>query len=206
MTLSWSSGYFSRISEFLEILCYLDRWSSVITLVWTDGRSLFSSNGHLWIQTRIVSAINFWIVMPSSRKDASLVAQLVKNPPAIEGDLGSIPGLGRSHGEGKGYPLQYSGLENTMDGIVHGVSKSQMQLSDFHFHFLPGKRKCLKFWATNIGWERRVEFYLDLLGCFEGCYRKLDFIDNLVNSIFQNYIIILFQRKRLLVGQIKILL
>ena len=41
------------------------------------------------------------------------------------GDLGSIPGLGRSPGEGKGYPLQYSGLENSMDCIVHGVTKSQ---------------------------------------------------------------------------------
>ena len=37
------------------------------------------------------------------------------------GGLGSIPGLGRSPGEGKGYPLQYSGLENSMDCIVHGV-------------------------------------------------------------------------------------
>ena len=50
------------------------------------------------------------------------------------GDLGSIPGLGRSPGEGKGYPLQYSGLENSMDCIVHGVSKSWTPLSDFHFH------------------------------------------------------------------------
>ena len=50
------------------------------------------------------------------------------------GDLGLIPGLGRSPGEGKGYPLQYSGLENSMDCIVHGVTKSQTQLSDFHFH------------------------------------------------------------------------
>ena len=41
------------------------------------------------------------------------------------GDLGSIPGLGRSPGEGKGYPLQYSGLENSMDSIVYGVTKSQ---------------------------------------------------------------------------------
>ena len=40
------------------------------------------------------------------------------------GDLGSIPGLGRSPGEGEGYPLQYSGLENSMDYIVHGVAKS----------------------------------------------------------------------------------
>ena len=49
------------------------------------------------------------------------------------GDLGSIPGLGRSPGEGKGYPLQYSGLENSMDYSVHGVTKSQTWLSDFHF-------------------------------------------------------------------------
>ena len=94
---------------------------------------------------------------------ATLVAQLVKNPPAMQetpvqflgwedplekdrlptpvflgfpcgsagkestcnaGDLGSIPGLGRSPGEGKGYLLQYSGLENSMDCIVHGVIKS----------------------------------------------------------------------------------
>ena len=48
-------------------------------------------------------------------------------------DLGSIPGLGRSPGEGKGYTLQYSGLENSMDCIVHGVEKSRTQLSEFHF-------------------------------------------------------------------------
>ena len=41
------------------------------------------------------------------------------------GDLGSISGLGRSPGEGKGYPLQYSGLENSMYYIVHGVTKSR---------------------------------------------------------------------------------
>ena len=51
------------------------------------------------------------------------------------GDLGSIPGLGRSPGEGKCYPLQYSGLENSMDCIVHGVAMSWARLSDFHFHF-----------------------------------------------------------------------
>ena len=49
-------------------------------------------------------------------------------------DLGSIPGLGRFPGEGKGYPLQYSGRENSMDCIIHGVTKSQTRLSDFHFH------------------------------------------------------------------------
>ena len=86
---------------------------------------------------------------PASR--ASLIAQLVKNPLGKNiwrrdslptpvfldfpcgsagkesacnvGDLGSIPGLGRSPGEGKGFPPQYSGLENSMDCIVHGVAK-----------------------------------------------------------------------------------
>ena len=103
---------------------------------------------------------------------ASLITQLVKNPPAVQetlvlslgwedllerdrlptpvflgflcgstdkesaciaGDLGLILGLGRSPGKGKGYPLQYSVLENSMDYIVHGVPKSWTQLSDFHF-------------------------------------------------------------------------
>ena len=48
-------------------------------------------------------------------------------------DLGLIPGLGRFPEEGKGYSLQYSGLENSMHCIVHGVTKSQTQLSNFHF-------------------------------------------------------------------------
>ena len=49
------------------------------------------------------------------------------------GDLGLIPGLGRSPGEGKGYPLQHSGLENSTDCIVHGVAKSRTRLSNFTF-------------------------------------------------------------------------
>ena len=48
------------------------------------------------------------------------------------GDLGLLPGLGRSPGEGNGYPFQYSGIENSMDCIVHGVAKSRTLLSDFH--------------------------------------------------------------------------
>ena len=48
-------------------------------------------------------------------------------------DLGLTPGLGRSPGEGKGYPLQCSGLQNSMDCVVHWVAKSETQLSDFHF-------------------------------------------------------------------------
>ena len=62
------------------------------------------------------------------------------------GDLGSIPGLGRSPREGKGYPLQFSGLENSMDCIVHGVAKSQTGLSDFH--------------SFSVTWE--VQYYVCL--------------------------------------------
>ena len=54
------------------------------------------------------------------------------NPPAVQ-ETCLIPGLGRSPGEGNSYPLQYPGWENSMDGIVHGVEKSLIRLSDFHF-------------------------------------------------------------------------
>ena len=58
-------------------------------------------------------------------KWASLVAQLVKESACTVEDLDSISGLGRAPREGNGYPLQYSGLENAMDSIVYGVTKSQ---------------------------------------------------------------------------------
>ena len=58
------------------------------------------------------------------------------------GDLGLILGLGRSLGEGNSYPLQYSGLENSMACRVHGVSTSRTRLSDFPFHFFGD-------WANN---------------------------------------------------------
>ena len=53
-----------------------------------------------------------------------------KESTCYAGDLGSISGLGRSPGEGKGYPFQHSGLENSMDCIVHGVTKCQTRMSD----------------------------------------------------------------------------
>ena len=78
-----------------------------------------------------------------SLSEASQVALVVKNLPVNAGDnrdMGLISGLGRSPGEGNGNPLQYSCLENTMNGeawwaTVHGVAKSQTQLSDFTFTF-----------------------------------------------------------------------
>ena len=120
----------------------------------------------------IFKYLSGYLVHPSKFPWTSLIAQLLKNPPAMQrpwfsswvgktcwrrdrlptpiflgfpcglagnestcsaGNLGLIPGLGRSPGEEKCYPLQYSGLENSMDCIVHGITKSWTQLSNFHF-------------------------------------------------------------------------
>ena len=75
------------------------------------------------------------------RRVASLVTQTGKESACNGGGLGSMPRLGTSPGEGKGYPLQYSGLESSMDrgawqATVHGVAKSWTQLSIKHFHFM----------------------------------------------------------------------
>ena len=56
-----------------------------------------------------------------------------KESACIAGDPSLIPGSGRSPGEGNGYPLHYSGWENSMDYILHGVAKSRTRLNDFHF-------------------------------------------------------------------------
>ena len=74
------------------------------------------------------------------------------------GDLGSIPGLGRYPGEGKGYPLQYSELENSMDCIVHGVAKSRTQLSDFYFHFLSLSSETTSSSSCSVMWVGKLTF------------------------------------------------
>ena len=130
-----------------------------------------------FVHLKLLQNKKVYFKMPSSTlpNGASLVAQLVKNPPVIQeipvqflgqedplekgqathsstvvfpgGSAGKEfatvwesqvqPWVGRSPGEGNGHPLQYSGLENSMDCIVHGVAKSQTQLSDFHLQTLP---------------------------------------------------------------------
>ena len=77
---------------------------------------------HIRAMLQSVRSINAGFPDSSAGKESSCNA----------GDLGSIPGLGRSPGEGKGYPLQYPGLENSMDCIVYGVAKSWTRLSNFH--------------------------------------------------------------------------
>ena len=82
------------------------------------------------------------------------------------GDLVSIPGLGRSSGEGKGYPLQYSGLENSMDSVVHGVAKSRTQLSDFISDCIVLKHhgeKILNRFCNSAHFQNHFPYFLLLL-------------------------------------------
>ena len=79
---------------------------------------------------------NTHVVQSKHFPGGSVVMNLPVN--ARVGDTGSIPGLGRSPGEGNGYPLQHSCLENSMDtgawwATVHGVAKSWIKLNDFDF-------------------------------------------------------------------------
>ena len=75
-----------------------------------------------------------WKGYPLQYSWASLVARLEKNLPAMRKTWVRVLGWEDPLGEGKGYPLQYFGLENSMDYIVHGVAKTQTQLSDFHYN------------------------------------------------------------------------
>ena len=83
-----------------------------------------------WIAPKAVLTLPSVNVCPSEAgfPDSSAGEELACNA----GDPGSIPGLGRSPGEGKGYPLQYSSLENSMDSIVLGITKSRTWRSNFH--------------------------------------------------------------------------
>ena len=87
----------------------------------------------------------------------------VKASACNAGDLGSIPGLGRSPGEGNGNPLQYSCLKNSMDrgawwAAVHGIAKSRTRLSDFtftfHFHALEKEMQSTPVFLPGESQER----------------------------------------------------
>ena len=88
-----------------------------------------------WLHNIFFGWFQSFFVGGYSVVQASLGGSAGKESACNMEDLGSIPGLGRSPGEGKGYPLQYSGLENSVDCTVHGVANSQTWLSDFHFHW-----------------------------------------------------------------------
>ena len=76
-----------------------------------------------------------------------------KESPGNVGDLGSVPGLGRYHGDGNGCLLQYSSLENSKNYIVHGIAKSQTGLICFYFHVCVYRKKhnIQRFLSFNPG-------------------------------------------------------
>ena len=88
------------------------------TLVWFLIRKI------CWRRDRLPTPVSLGFPCDSAGKESACNV----------GDLGLIPGLGRFPGEGKGYPLQYSGLEDSMNCIVRGVTKNLTRLSYFHFH------------------------------------------------------------------------
>ena len=104
-------------------------WASLIAQLVKDlpampgDPSLFPGSGRSPGEGIGYTLLNSWV---------SLVAQLVKNPPIIQETWVQSLGWGDSPAEGKSYPHQYSGLENSMDCMVHGVAKSQTQLSNLH--------------------------------------------------------------------------
>ena len=75
---------------------------------------------------------------------------MIKHLPAMRGDLGSIPRLGRSPGEGKGYSLQYSGLENSMDYTVQGVYKELDMTERLSLSLLYLNKVDFKTWAEDL--------------------------------------------------------
>ena len=125
----------SKIWPFLQVTQSQGDWYYTF-LPFLGGKKLLSTQGHLEDTT-----CKLGFPGGSAGKESA----------CSKGDSSSIPGLGRSPGEGKGYPLQYSGLQNSMDCLVHGVAKSWTWLNDFHFHFLSSHIN----WCSHYGEQYR---------------------------------------------------
>ena len=109
------------------------------TLVWFLGQKIH------WRRDRLPTPVFLGCPCASAGKESACNAV----------DLGLIPGLGRSPGEGRDYPLQYSGLENSMACIVHGVTKSldmteQLSLSSHQTHEMWPSELCVKYETYGI--------------------------------------------------------
>ena len=123
--------------EFLVVPLYL--WASLIAqliknpLAIQDTPVQFLVRQIPWRKDRLPTSVFLGFPCGSAGKESACNAE----------DLGLIPGLGRPGGEGKGYPLHYSGLEKSMDCTGHGVTKSLSQLSDFHFLCIWGTYWCV---------------------------------------------------------------
>ena len=99
----------------------------------TQWTRVWASSGSWW--TKNPGGCGPWVRKESDTTELNWTCGSAgKESTCNAGDLGLIPRLGRSLREAKGYPLKYSGMENSMDYIVHRYAKSQTWLSKFHFH------------------------------------------------------------------------
>ena len=153
--------------NYLEILLKCRFWSNMSLVRAWDSEFLTNSQ---WNLKLLVPGPDFFC-LPFPGGSAG--KQSVCNTQ----DLGSIPGLGRSPGEGNDYPPQYSGLEYSLDFRVRPVAKSQTRPSDFHFHCIgncwfgldPLLDLVLGGWMVSGSWSR-ASFKLIFQRCFEQFY------------------------------------
>ena len=93
----------------------------------------------LWRRDRLPTSVFLGFLCGSTGKESACNA----------GDLGLIPGLGSSAGEGKGLPLQHCGVENSMDCIIHGATKGQTHMSQLSLSSL-AQALCPKSWVRSV--------------------------------------------------------
>ena len=122
------AGIRLKVKVLVTQACQIEDWPSFLSS--SVGKNPPGDSGSIpglerkfsWRRDRLPTAVFLGFPWGSAGNESTCSA----------GDLGLIPGLGRSAGEGNSYPLQYSDLENSMDCMVHGFPKSQTRLSDFH--------------------------------------------------------------------------
>ena len=147
--------------------CSSDSTSCLSSVLWDcSSWSLFFKlccfyfSFHLLVLELQFNIIIIYLPNPVCKTDSRLLSQFYcafnllfglpcgqagKESACSAGGMGLVPGSGKFPGEGNGYPLQYSSLENSMDYIIHGIAKSRTRLNDFHFHFQSHlmSKKCL---------------------------------------------------------------
>ena len=142
-SLGWEDSLEEEIATQSSILAW--------RILWTEEPGGLQSVGSLRIRhdrtTNFHFSFNSSFILGTLKCMGFPCGPAGKESACNERHLGSIPGSGRFPGEGKGYPLQYSGLENPMDCRVHGVAKSQTRPSDFHSLTLS---VCRKFYSTLV--------------------------------------------------------
>ena len=182
-----SSFYFVLLIKIHSMVNLLFHQSVKNTyLVYETDQIELPQSSLLWEDGETLSAYLLGYQLPDS--------SVSKESTCNAGNPSSIPGSGRAPGDGISYPLQYSGLENCMDCIVHGVAKIWTQLSEFLFSHrkiaIPSPRHLdLYTWSANTlaTWYKELTLEKTLmLGKIEGRKRgqqRMRWLDGITNSM-----------------------